>query len=128
MRAVSEGFHPPSQCGIGWAGNGYLCGKDTDIDGYPDEKLKCKDANCRKVSKLHLHYERRAFQVLSYSSSAVMTSASPVRITASTSPTLVKRTLTGTVKETPAMTMQMATVYLTSRLVEVMKQMPTCIN
>uniref|UniRef100_A0A3B3TQM8 Thrombospondin 4b n=1 Tax=Poecilia latipinna TaxID=48699 RepID=A0A3B3TQM8_9TELE len=37
------------QCGIGWAGNGYLCGKDTDIDGYPDEKLKCKDANCRKV-------------------------------------------------------------------------------
>ncbi|TMS07980.1 Thrombospondin-4 [Larimichthys crocea] len=36
------------QCGIGWAGNGYLCGKDTDIDGYPDEKLKCKDINCRK--------------------------------------------------------------------------------
>ncbi|KAL4004758.1 trichohyalin [Sarotherodon galilaeus] len=36
------------QCGIGWAGNGYLCGKDTDIDGYPDEKLKCKDPNCRK--------------------------------------------------------------------------------
>uniref|UniRef100_A0A3Q1JXP9 Thrombospondin 4a n=1 Tax=Anabas testudineus TaxID=64144 RepID=A0A3Q1JXP9_ANATE len=38
------------QCGIGWAGNGYLCGKDTDIDGYPDEKLKCKDANCKKVT------------------------------------------------------------------------------
>uniref|UniRef100_A0A673CHZ0 Thrombospondin-4-B n=1 Tax=Sphaeramia orbicularis TaxID=375764 RepID=A0A673CHZ0_9TELE len=36
------------QCGIGWAGNGYLCGKDTDIDGYPDEKLKCKDPTCRK--------------------------------------------------------------------------------
>uniref|UniRef100_A0A8D0CZP7 Thrombospondin 4b n=1 Tax=Sander lucioperca TaxID=283035 RepID=A0A8D0CZP7_SANLU len=36
------------QCGIGWAGNGYLCGKDTDIDGYPDDKLKCKDLNCRK--------------------------------------------------------------------------------
>ncbi|KAJ8261271.1 hypothetical protein COCON_G00169940 [Conger conger] len=35
-------------CGIGWAGNGYLCGKDTDIDGYPDEKLKCKDPSCRK--------------------------------------------------------------------------------
>lgn len=43
------GFHSSSQCGIGWAGNGYLCGKDTDIDGYPDEKLKCKDSNCRKV-------------------------------------------------------------------------------
>uniref|UniRef100_A0A8C8GIV7 Thrombospondin 4b n=1 Tax=Oncorhynchus tshawytscha TaxID=74940 RepID=A0A8C8GIV7_ONCTS len=36
------------QCGIGWAGNGYLCGKDTDIDGYPDEKLKCKDMVCKK--------------------------------------------------------------------------------
>lgn len=46
------GFHCSSQCGIGWAGNGYLCGKDTDIDGYPDEKLKCKDSNCRKVRKL----------------------------------------------------------------------------
>lgn len=49
---VSEGFHLSCQCGIGWAGNGYLCGKDTDIDGYPDEKLKCKDINCRKVSKV----------------------------------------------------------------------------
>ncbi|XP_062867158.1 thrombospondin-4-B [Trichomycterus rosablanca] len=36
------------QCGIGWAGNGYLCGKDTDIDGYPDEKLRCRDPNCKK--------------------------------------------------------------------------------
>uniref|UniRef100_A0A8C2KJG4 Thrombospondin 4b n=1 Tax=Cyprinus carpio TaxID=7962 RepID=A0A8C2KJG4_CYPCA len=36
------------QCGSGWAGNGYLCGKDTDIDGYPDEKLRCRDPTCRK--------------------------------------------------------------------------------
>nr|AAH95593.1 Thrombospondin 4b [Danio rerio] len=36
------------QCGIGWAGNGYLCGKDTDIDGYPDERLRCRDPTCRK--------------------------------------------------------------------------------
>uniref|UniRef100_A0AAR2JEX1 Thrombospondin 4b n=1 Tax=Pygocentrus nattereri TaxID=42514 RepID=A0AAR2JEX1_PYGNA len=35
-------------CGIGWAGNGYLCGKDTDIDGYPDEKLRCRDPTCKK--------------------------------------------------------------------------------
>lgn len=41
------------QCGIGWAGNGYLCGKDTDIDGYPDEKLRCKDQNCKKVTGAH---------------------------------------------------------------------------
>ncbi|KAF3848643.1 hypothetical protein F7725_015140 [Dissostichus mawsoni] len=35
---------------IGWAGNGYLCGKDTDIDGYPDDKLKCKDSSCKKAN------------------------------------------------------------------------------
>ncbi|XP_046871417.1 thrombospondin-4a isoform X2 [Hypomesus transpacificus] len=35
-------------CGIGWAGNGYVCGKDTDIDDYPDSKLRCRDNNCEK--------------------------------------------------------------------------------
>uniref|UniRef100_A0A6Q2Y6A8 TSP C-terminal domain-containing protein n=1 Tax=Esox lucius TaxID=8010 RepID=A0A6Q2Y6A8_ESOLU len=36
------------QCDIGLAGNGYVCGKDTDIDAYPDDKLRCKDSNCEK--------------------------------------------------------------------------------
>ncbi|XP_008172836.1 thrombospondin-4 [Chrysemys picta bellii] len=35
-------------CGIGWAGDGYICGKDIDIDGYPDEKLPCSADSCRK--------------------------------------------------------------------------------
>uniref|UniRef100_A0A3Q2CYC6 Thrombospondin 4a n=1 Tax=Cyprinodon variegatus TaxID=28743 RepID=A0A3Q2CYC6_CYPVA len=35
-------------CGVGWAGNGYVCGKDTDIDAYPDDKLLCRDNNCNK--------------------------------------------------------------------------------
>ncbi|KAM3611903.1 uncharacterized protein V6R79_025596 [Siganus canaliculatus] len=35
-------------CGVGWAGNGYDCGKDTDIDAYPDLPLRCKDNNCKK--------------------------------------------------------------------------------
>ncbi|XP_064416645.1 thrombospondin-3 [Latimeria chalumnae] len=41
-------------CNVGWAGNGYLCGPDIDIDGYPDEPLPCidnhkhcKQDNCR---------------------------------------------------------------------------------
>uniref|UniRef100_A0A670Y1H0 Thrombospondin 4 n=1 Tax=Pseudonaja textilis TaxID=8673 RepID=A0A670Y1H0_PSETE len=36
------------QCIIGWAGNGYICGRDTDIDGFPDEKLPCSDEKCKK--------------------------------------------------------------------------------
>ncbi|XP_029285227.1 cartilage oligomeric matrix protein [Cottoperca gobio] len=36
------------QCGVGWAGNGYLCGADIDIDGFPDEKLSCLERNCNK--------------------------------------------------------------------------------
>lgn len=35
-------------CGVGWAGNGYVCGKDTDIDGYPDSQLPCRDIKCKK--------------------------------------------------------------------------------
>ncbi|KAH0625770.1 hypothetical protein JD844_034014 [Phrynosoma platyrhinos] len=35
-------------CIVGWAGNGYICGRDTDIDGFPDEKLRCTDKKCRK--------------------------------------------------------------------------------
>ncbi|KAL7988986.1 hypothetical protein Chor_007905 [Crotalus horridus] len=35
-------------CGIGWAGDGFLCGKDVDIDGYPDEKLPCSADSCKK--------------------------------------------------------------------------------
>lgn len=43
-----------SQCGIGWAGDGYICGKDVDIDGYPNEELSCSAENCRKVRNAFL--------------------------------------------------------------------------
>ncbi|XP_064494669.1 thrombospondin-3 isoform X2 [Pseudopipra pipra] len=33
------------QCNVGWAGNGNVCGPDTDLDGYPDEPLPCIDNN-----------------------------------------------------------------------------------
>ncbi|XP_061428194.1 cartilage oligomeric matrix protein-like isoform X2 [Lethenteron reissneri] len=36
------------QCRVGWAGDGFVCGIDTDLDSYPDEGLSCKDSNCRK--------------------------------------------------------------------------------
>ncbi|KAF7200142.1 thrombospondin-4a [Nothobranchius furzeri] len=35
-------------CGVGMAGNGYVCGKDTDIDAYPDNNLQCRDNTCNK--------------------------------------------------------------------------------
>jgi len=39
------------QCNVGWAGNGNVCGADTDLDGYPDEPLPCIDNNkhCKQV-------------------------------------------------------------------------------
>lgn len=40
-----------AQCNVGWAGNGNVCGPDTDIDGYPDQALPCMDNNkhCKQV-------------------------------------------------------------------------------
>lgn len=39
------------QCNVGWAGNGNVCGPDTDIDGYPDQALPCMDnsKHCKQV-------------------------------------------------------------------------------
>lgn len=46
-RGTGSFLHP--QCAVGWAGNGLLCGRDTDLDGFPDEKLRCSERQCRKV-------------------------------------------------------------------------------
>ncbi|KAK7010141.1 cartilage matrix protein [Biomphalaria glabrata] len=36
------------QCTIGFAGDGQLCTRDTDLDGLPDIELSCPDRRCRK--------------------------------------------------------------------------------
>ncbi|KAL4227295.1 hypothetical protein ACF0H5_012741 [Mactra antiquata] len=36
------------QCTIGYAGDGKICSRDTDIDGAPDEAIPCTDKRCRK--------------------------------------------------------------------------------
>lgn len=37
------------QCNPGWAGNGEICGRDTDIDGWPDQQLPCRELRCQRV-------------------------------------------------------------------------------
>ena len=39
------------KCAVGMAGDGETCGKDTDLDGYPDEELTCKDAADNRCKK-----------------------------------------------------------------------------
>lgn len=34
------------KCRVGWAGNGFACGPDTDSDGIPDRSLRCHDRRC----------------------------------------------------------------------------------
>ncbi|KAM5193200.1 thrombospondin-4 isoform 1-T2 [Mantella aurantiaca] len=41
-------------CSVGWAGNGYFCSRDTDIDGYPDEALLCSEPTCKKDNCMYV--------------------------------------------------------------------------
>ncbi|XP_029165591.1 cartilage oligomeric matrix protein [Nylanderia fulva] len=34
------------KCRVGWAGNGFMCGPDSDSDGIPDTALRCHDNRC----------------------------------------------------------------------------------
>ncbi|CAB3984478.1 cartilage oligomeric matrix, partial [Paramuricea clavata] len=36
------------KCKVGYAGDGHVCGKDSDIDGFPDEELSCEKTTCGK--------------------------------------------------------------------------------
>ncbi|BES90302.1 thrombospondin 2 3 4 5 [Nesidiocoris tenuis] len=38
------------KCKIGWAGDGYTCGPDKDLDGWPDRDLGCTQSRCRKCA------------------------------------------------------------------------------
>ena len=33
-------------CLPGWAGNGFVCGKDDDADGWTDDEILCEDVKC----------------------------------------------------------------------------------
>lgn len=36
------------KCKVGWAGDGFICGPDKDLDGWPEYDLGCNDIRCRK--------------------------------------------------------------------------------
>ena len=38
------------QCAAPFVGDGKICGKDSDEDGYPDVALNCNDAHCIQVA------------------------------------------------------------------------------
>ena len=37
------------QCAASFVGDGKICGKDSDEDGYPDMQLNCNDTHCIQV-------------------------------------------------------------------------------
>ncbi|XP_071476571.1 cartilage oligomeric matrix protein-like [Diadema antillarum] len=42
------------ECIVGWAGDGYDCTIDTDLDGFPDNELNCWDKHCRKDNCVYI--------------------------------------------------------------------------
>uniref|UniRef100_H2ZQX7 TSP C-terminal domain-containing protein n=1 Tax=Ciona savignyi TaxID=51511 RepID=H2ZQX7_CIOSA len=39
---------------FGYAGNGFICGNDTDQDSFPDMRMPCHKKHCRKVRNLRI--------------------------------------------------------------------------
>ncbi|XP_069137277.1 cartilage oligomeric matrix protein-like [Argopecten irradians] len=46
LRRGIKGF--VCQCSIGYAGDGFVCGRDTDVDSWPDENISCSGVRCKK--------------------------------------------------------------------------------
>ncbi|XP_037824984.1 cartilage oligomeric matrix protein isoform X1 [Lucilia sericata] len=36
------------KCKVGWAGNGLICGRDRDLDSWPDLQLPCSELHCKR--------------------------------------------------------------------------------
>jgi len=47
-KCVERGGEYKCECKVGWAGTGFVCGRDSDLDGIPDEALPCEGRHCKK--------------------------------------------------------------------------------
>lgn len=48
------------RCKVGYAGDGFHCGLDSDLDGWPDDRLDCGSLRCKPVC-FHLKLIENAF-------------------------------------------------------------------
>ncbi|XP_047996687.1 cartilage oligomeric matrix protein-like isoform X2 [Leguminivora glycinivorella] len=48
------GYGQKCVCAMGYTGNGTVCGRDSDLDGYPDQQLNCPEARCKADNCPHV--------------------------------------------------------------------------
>lgn len=54
MNLIIIDFQFRCKCKVGWAGDGYFCAIDKDLDGWPDYDLGCNDPRCRADNCVHI--------------------------------------------------------------------------
>ncbi|XP_073822844.1 cartilage oligomeric matrix protein-like [Musca autumnalis] len=45
---LSDDYNIHCRCNVGWAGNGFVCGSDQDLDSWPDHSLPCSEPHCKQ--------------------------------------------------------------------------------
>ncbi|XP_063626860.1 cartilage oligomeric matrix protein-like [Cydia splendana] len=48
------GYGQKCVCAMGYTGNGTVCGRDSDLDGYPDQQLNCSETRCKADNCPHV--------------------------------------------------------------------------
>lgn len=48
MKLIAFHIFTRCKCKVGWAGDGFHCGPDRDLDGWADFDLGCADSRCRQ--------------------------------------------------------------------------------